>query len=150
MYFPACYALLLCSPANWTLCFVWEVLYPANIVRPWNTLLKWLWAVSMGTATLMNSTFIGASTALVSLQVPLIDEDLIMHRLWIQRLVLHQHLEALEWAITQDTNENHQVHEERTAHHMRLSLPSASFMVTVHILQGFANARWERLTVTLA
>jgi hypothetical protein len=97
------YVLLLLSPSGYSLWQVWEILYPAivnaNNLEPYNALLKWLRAVSM---SVINNNLPGPTGAVVELQAPLADENLIRHCQRPQRVVLpglYRPQESLERAI---------------------------------------------------
>jgi hypothetical protein len=88
----------------------------------------------MGTTVPRNANAIGLTTAIITLQVPIADQDLIHHHQTLQKQVLpglFQPAENLEMAITQmaaavtqNTNDNRQAREEKLARSTEPKLPS--------------------------
>jgi hypothetical protein len=154
MYLPARYASLFLSPLGYSLRKVWEGLYPAivnvNDLQPCHALINWLRVVSMGT---QSRNMAGPTTAIVELQAPLADENLINHCLRLQKLTLpglYKPQESLERvitqmavAITQSTNDSRMAHEEKAARQDEPKLLSDRFTVTLGILQSYLQVEDE-------
>jgi hypothetical protein len=157
VYLPYRYVALFLSPAGYTLLEAWEQLYPAlvatNDLPICGPLINWLRVISMGTTVPRNANVIGPTTAIITLQVPIVDQDLIHHRQTLQKQVLpglFQPAENLEMAITQmaaavtqNTNDNRQAREEKLARSTEPKLPSEKFTVTLNILLEYLETADE-------
>jgi hypothetical protein len=107
----------------------------------------------MGTTIPRNVNAIGPTTAIITLQVPIADQDLINHLQMLQKQVLpglFQPAENLEVAITQmavavtqNTNDNRQAREEKLARSTEPKLPSNKFTVTLNILLEYLETADE-------
>jgi hypothetical protein len=151
MYLPPKYVPFMLNPAGYTLRQMWDNLYPAIIENqdevPCGALLKWMRVVTMGSPLPGNVVDFGPSTAVLTLQVPLADQDLLAHRQRLQRQALaglYQPAETLELALTQmaaavthNTNDNRLAREEKAARAAEPKLPSNKFTITLNILQEY-------------
>ena len=151
MYLPPKYVPLMLSPAGYTLRQMWDNLYPAIIENQdegqCGALLKWMRVVTMGSPLPGNVVDFGPSAAVLTLQVPLADQDLLAHRQRLQRQALtglYQPAETLELALTQmaaavthNTNDNRLAREEKAARAAEPKLPSDKFTITLNILQEY-------------
>jgi hypothetical protein len=155
IYLPARYVPLVLNPSGYNLRQLWETLYPAMVdaddLEACSPLIKWMRVVS---TSMIQNNLPGPTSATVELQVPLADEDLIIHRQRLQRLVLpslYRPQESFERAITQmavavtqSTNETRAAREEKAARQAEPKLPSDRFTVTLHILQSYLQIEDER------
>jgi hypothetical protein len=124
------------------------MLYPAVVdaddLDACGALIKWMRVVSV---SVVQNNLPGPTGAMVDLQVPLVDENLIAHCIRLQRLVLpglYRPQETLERAITQmavavmqNTNETRVAGEQKAAQQAEPKLPSDRFTVTLGILQNY-------------
>jgi hypothetical protein len=161
MYLPAKYVPLLLSPSGYTIHQAWEILYPAivnaNDLINCAVLLKWLRAITTGTIVPNgnNGNNLGPTSAIMNLTVPLIDEDLVQHRLRLQKAALpglyqpsptfERAITQMAVAVTQNTNDSRLVREEKAARAIEPKLPSERFSVTINILQEFLQVADEAL-----
>jgi hypothetical protein len=83
MYLPYRYAALLLKPAGYNLREIWEILYPALVteddLQNCAPLLKWLRVISLGTLVPRQANRIRTTSAVLTVSVPIANEDLIQH-----------------------------------------------------------------------
>jgi hypothetical protein len=157
MYLPMVYVPLLLNTLGYTLCQVWERLYPALIwhqeLEVCQPLITWLQAASMGTL-LVNPQAMGDLAIALPLCAPPTDKVLLSQQLQ----QLHQILpglpalpQMLEVALSQmaaalinQTNDQHLVLKQKAAEDLEPKLPSKYFSVTLPILLEYLQIADER------
>jgi len=155
-YLPARYAAFMLNPYGYTLKQTWDILFPAivdaNDLMACDPILKWLHIVYMGSPPLVNQVP-SPTSAIVTLTAPVADQALLNHCLNVLKQALpklHQPSNSLELAImqmaaavTQNTNDNRVVHDEKNRKELEPKLPSEKFSVTLVILLKYLQVQDE-------